>query len=145
MQDSLKLKGRLAVTVFSEDGSVKEQREFDNLIVNVGKNYLASAVLSAASSPFTHMAVGTGTTAAAVTDTTLQTELARSAFTTSSRTDNVVSISTTYGAGTGTGALTEAGLFSASSGGTMLSRVVFAVVNKGATDTLQINWTITLS
>lgn len=145
MQDSLKLKGRLSVTLTAADGSVKEQREFDNLIVNVGKNYLASAVLSSASTPFTHMAVGTGTTAAAVTDTTLQTELARLAFTTSSRTDNVVSISTTFGAGVGTGALTEAGILSASSGGNLLSRVVYAVVNKGATDTLQINWTITLS
>lgn len=42
----------------------------------------------------------------------------------------------TFAAGTGTGALTEAGIFNASSAGTMLNRVVFATVNKGASDTL---------
>jgi hypothetical protein len=41
----------------------------------------------------------------------------------------------TFGPGVDTGAITEAGLFSASSSGTMFARQVFSVVNKGAGDT----------
>ena len=94
---------------------------------------------------FVAMAIGTGTTAAALGDTALQTEVARQAFTSSSVSTNVVSLSTTYAAGVGTGALTEAGILSnAVSGGTLLSHVVFSAVNKGALDTLTINWTITV-
>ena len=48
-------------------------------------------------------------------------------------------------AGTGTGAVVEAGVLNASSGGTLLCRTVFAVVNKGAADTLKITWTVTVA
>jgi hypothetical protein len=51
---------------------------------------------------------------------------------------------TTYAAGTGTGAITEAGIFNASSSGTLLSHVVFSAINKGAADSLTITWTITV-
>jgi hypothetical protein len=50
-----------------------------------------------------------------------------------------------FEAGDGTGAVTEAGLFNAATGGDMLCRTVFSVVNKAADDTMAITWTITLS
>jgi hypothetical protein len=50
-----------------------------------------------------------------------------------------------FPAGTGTGAIVEAGLFNASSGGDMLCRTTFAVVNKGANDSITITWTVTVS
>jgi hypothetical protein len=72
-------------------------------------------------------------------------EIARAAFTSSSVSTNVVSLSNTYAAGTGTGSISEAGIFTnATSGGTMLSHVVFSSIGKGALDTLTINWTITI-
>jgi hypothetical protein len=138
--ETLSLKG--AIQVLKNDEVIFEK---DNLIVQVGKNFLASAVISSSSSPFVAMAVGTGTTAAALGDTALQSEIARAAFTSSSVSTNVVSLSNTYAAGTATGAITEAGIFNNStSGGTMLSHVVFSAVNKGTADTLTINWTITV-
>ena len=119
--------------------------EKKNLIVQVGKNFLANAIINSSTSPFVGMAIGTGTTPASTSDTTLQTELVRAAFTSSSVSTNVVSLSNTYAAGVGTGAITEAGIFTnATSGGTMLSHVVFSAVNKGSLDTLTINWTITV-
>lgn len=119
--------------------------EKKNLIVQVGKNFLANAIINSSTSPFVGMAIGTGTTPAATSDTTLETELVRAAFTSSSVSTNVVSLSNTYAAGVGTGAVTEAGIFTnATSGGTMLSHVVFSAVNKGTLDTLTINWTITV-
>ncbi len=51
----------------------------------------------------------------------------------------------TFSAGEGTGAVTEAGIFNASTSGTMLCRTVFSVVNKAAGDTLQVTWTVTFS
>lgn len=144
INDTLPLVGTLSLVVRGPDGQIKQEVAKKNLIVTVGKSFLANAVLASSTSPFTHMAIGTNGTAAALTDTTLGTEVARSAFTTSSRTDNVVTLSTTYAAGTGTGSLQEAGIFNASSGGTMLSHVVFSAVNKGAADSLTITWTITV-
>jgi hypothetical protein len=51
----------------------------------------------------------------------------------------------TFPAGTGTGAVTEAGIFNASSSGTMLCRTVFPVVNKQSGDSMTITWTVTVS
>ena len=50
-----------------------------------------------------------------------------------------------FPAGTGTGAVVEAAILNASSGGTLLCRTVFSVVNKAAADTLKITWTVTVS
>lgn len=139
VNETLTIRGDLVVSLNGEQ--VLEKK---NLIVNAGKNFLASAVINTSSSPFSYMAIGTGTTAAAVGDTALGSEVARSVFTSSSIASNVVTLSTTYAAGTGTGALTEAGILNASSGGTLLSRVVFSAINKGASDSLTIVWTITV-
>lgn len=140
MQDIINLVGEVEVL---RNGKVVLEKK--NLIVQAGKNFLASAIINSSSSPFVAMAIGEGTTAANTTDTALETEVARLAFTSSSVSTNVVTLSTTFPAGTGTGAITEAGILNnASSGGTMLSHVVFSAVNKGALDTLTINWTVTV-
>ena len=92
-----------------------------------------------------HMAIGTGSTAAAAGNTALGSEAGRVALTSSTVTDNAVAYVASFGAGTGTGAITEAGLLNASSSGTLLCRTVFSVINKGANDTLGITWTVTIS
>jgi len=96
-----------------------------------------------------HMAVGSGSTAAAAGDTSL-TELGRVSLTsttivTTSVTNDAVQYVATFAAGTGTGAITEAGIFNAGSAGTMLCRTVFAVINKGSLDTLTITWKVTVA
>lgn len=139
VNDTLSMRGDVIITL--NDKVVLDKK---NLVVTAGKAFLASAVINSSASPFTHMAIGTGTTAAAVGDTALGSEVARQAFTTSSVASNVVTLSTTYAAGTGTAALTEAGILNASSSGTLLSRVVFSAINKGSADSLTITWTITV-
>jgi hypothetical protein len=148
--DSIKMKGKLNIVLTGPDGKVKEQHEVDNLVVTVGKNFIASSMAkTTTNSPaaMTHMEVGTGTTAAAVGDTTLQSAVSgsRVSLTSTTVTNNNVAYVATFPAGTGTGALTEAGIFNASSSGTLLCRTVFSVINKGAADTLGITWTVTVN
>jgi hypothetical protein len=148
--DSIKMKGKLNIVLTGPDGKVKEQHEVDNLVVTVGKNFIASSMAkTTTNSPaaMTHMEVGTGTTAAAVGDTALQTPVASSrvSLTSTTVTNNNVAYVATFPAGTGTGALTEAGIFNAASTGTLLCRTVFSVINKGAADTLGITWTVTVN
>jgi hypothetical protein len=143
LNELFKLTGKVHVTVTNEHGEVVEQRAA-NLVVTTGKNFTASRMVGVASNVMSHMAIGSGTTAAAVGDTTLQTELARVALASSTATTNVVTYTATFGVGVGTGAVTEAGILNASSAGALLCRVVFAVVNKGANDTIAITWTVTV-
>lgn len=144
-QDAIKLTGELRITVTNPEGNVKQEVVVPNLVVTVGKNFIASRMKDATATAMTHMAIGSGTVAAAVGDTTLGTELGRVALTSTTVTANAVAYVATFPAGTGTGAVTEAGLFNASSAGTLLCRTVFSVINKGAADTLGITWTVTVN
>jgi hypothetical protein len=145
LQDSIKMTGELRITVTNPEGNVTQEVVVPNLVVTVGKNFIASRMKDATATAMTHMAIGSGTTAAAVGDTTLGTELGRVALTSTTVTANAVAYVATFPAGTGTGAVTEAGLFNASSAGTLLCRTVFSVINKGAADTLGITWTVTVN
>ena len=93
-----------------------------------------------------YIAVGTGTTVAATGNTALVTEVLRKAATFSHTTGTkVFQFEATFNAGEATGAITEAGVLNAATAGTMLDRVVFAVINKGADDTLTQRFTFTMS
>jgi hypothetical protein len=143
-QDQIKASGELLVVLTKPNGE-KEEHHFKNLVVNVGKNFVASRMVGTASAVMSHMAIGSGVTAAAGGDTALGTQLARVALTGSSALNNVVTYTASFAAGSGTGAVTEAGIFNADTGGTMLCRTVFAVVNKGADDAMSVTWTVTVS
>ena len=147
ISDSIKITGNVKIDIIGADGAVKDSREIKNLVVTVGKNYIASRMKDATATAMTHMELGTGTTAAAVGDTTLQAAISgsRTALTSTTVTANAIAYVASFPAGTGTGAVTEAGVFNAASAGTMLCRTVFSVVNKGAADAMSITWTITVS
>lgn len=143
--ENLKASGSLRVTVTGADGKVKEEHDFKNLVVTVGKNFVASRMVGTTANVMSHMAIGSSSTAAAAGDTTLGAELGRVALASGSATAAVVTYTATFPAGTGTGAVVEAGIFNASSAGTMLCRTVFSVVNKGTDDAMSVTWTVTIS
>lgn len=145
LKENPKVSGHLEIVLRDKNGKVKDERKLKNLVVTTGVNYIADRMADAAESAMSHMAVGTGSTAAAAGDTTLGTESARVALTSTTQTNEDVVYVASFGAGTGTGALTEAGILNAASAGTLLCRTVFAAVNKGADDTLQITWTVTVA
>lgn len=132
--------------VFDEFGVLKQEERSSNTVVTAGLNHIADQLsASPGGSAMSHMAVGTGNTAVNPADTALVTENDRNALT--SRTDSgaVVTYVGTWSAGDATAALTEAGIFNAGAAGTMLARTVFSVINKGASDTLVITWTVTFA
>ena len=145
MNDGLKLRGDVALVLRDKDGNVKDERLIENLIVNTGLNFICDRMKNDETA-MTHMALGSGSTAAAAGDTTLGSQLgSREDLDSSTVTNNQIVYVASFEAGDATGAVTEAGIFNALSGGTMLCRTVFSVVNKGADDTLTVNWTITLT
>ena len=146
LNDQLKLKGRVGIVLKDKDGNVKETRDIDNLVVDAGLDYIASRMKDATATAMTHMALGSGSTAAAAADTDLGSILgSRELLDSTTVTDNTVVYVSSFEAGDATGAVTEAGIFNASTGGTMLCRTVFSVVNKAADDTMSVTWTITIS
>jgi hypothetical protein len=215
LKDEVRLRGHLLIEVRGPDGELKDRKEFKNLVVSSGKAAIASRLAGSASAAATHMGVGTNNTAAAATDVALGTELTKAALTSTTLTNNAAVYVATFGAGVGTGAIVEAGLFngntaaatglsytrsgstitvtktshglaldravgiasatdSANNGGwtiknpltntfdlitgaagangtltlyqdIMYCRTVFSVVNKGASDTMTITWTVTIS
>ena len=140
LKDGLKLTGKLKIAI---NGNTVQ--EIPNQVVTDGKEYVASRMKDATATAMSHMAIGTGSTAAAAGDAALGTEAGRVALTSTTVSSNEVAYVATFGAGTGTGAITEAGILNASSNGTLLCRTVFSVVNKGSADSMTITWTVTVS
>jgi len=139
------LKGEFEVFLYDAMGRLKEYRKVKNITVNTGFSAVCDMMGNGGVEPFKYCAIGTGTTAPDASDTSLDNEVARVQGGYTKVSNTVWKNEATFGAGTGTGAITESGLFNASSGGTMLCRQTFAVINKGDNDTLVVTWQYTLS
>lgn len=148
INEQLRAIGKLKIEVIAPDGQVKDTREVDNLVVDTGRTHIASRMVGVAQAIMSHMAIGTSATAAAAGQTTLVAEVGtRVTFTSYTNASQVVTAIATFGASNPATAqgIQEAGIFNASSAGTMLCRTTFSVVNKDPADTLQITWTITVN
>lgn len=140
--NSAKWQYTLKIELRDQSGKVKDYREIHNTVTTAGKNGIADQILASPSlNKPTHMAIGTGSPSG----TALGTELDRNALTSKTRSNAVVTMVGDWAAGDGTGALTEAGVFDASSSGNMWLSTTFSVINKAAADTLSITWTLTVS
>lgn len=145
-KETIKLSGQLAIVLKDKDGKVKDTRNVKNLVVNTGIAYIVSRMKDTSKTAMSHMAVGSGTTVASASQTDLVTLVgSREALDSSTASSTNIVYECQFDAGDGTGALTEAGIFNAATSGDMLCRTVFATVNKAASDTMVITWTVTLS
>jgi hypothetical protein len=146
LNDKVRATGSLVITLTDEDGKVKDQRHVKNLVVDAGEAFIASRRAGTASAVMSHMGIGSGVTAAAAGDTALQTQVgSRVALSSTTPSASTIQYQASFVAGVSTGAITEAGIFNASTAGTMLCRTTFAVVNKLASDSLSITWTVTIT
>lgn len=131
-------------------GSWTSQKVVPNTVTNVGKALTAGLLTGDITNFFDYIAVGTGTTAADVTDTALQTESATAGLTRAASTNSRVTTDVTNDTAqfvriftvTGSVAVTESGIFDASSSGNMLARQVFSAINVVNGDSLTITWKI---
>jgi hypothetical protein len=145
MIEACGLKGEFEVFLYDKKGMLKDYRKVKNLTVDDGFAAVCAAMGTGITAAFTKCAIGTGTTAPAAGDSALETETARVAGGYTLVSDTTWINAATFPAGTGTGAITESGLLNAASGGTLLCRQTFPVINKGASDTLVVTWQYSLS
>ena len=145
--EQLKATGKVRIVQTNASGETIKEFEVPNLVVTTGKNYIASKIVATTNSPvsMTHMAIGTGTGTPGASDTALGAETGRVSLAGSVVSTNTITYTATFPAGTGTGALTEAGILNAASTGNMLCRTVFGIVTKTSSDTVIITWNVTVA
>lgn len=122
------------------------QMDAQDLVTNVGRIYLAQRIASGdtVASAMAYMAIGSGSTAAALGDTTMVAEVDRKALAVNSATtNNVYTAIATWGGAADTvtsAVIVEAGVLNhASSGqGTLFQRVTFSSVTLADSDLLSI-------
>lgn len=155
-KEVIKISGqKLNLEIIARDkfGKIKDRRLISNTITYAGLAEVAGLLNGATSGPFDYIAVGTGTTGASTSDTTLETEitdsgLARAQGTasriTTAQTNDTAQVTKTFSV-TGTKAVTEAGLLDAASSGVLLARQTFSAINVVSGDSLQMTWKIQVS
>lgn len=169
MENCIKAYGQLLIEKTNVVTLQTQSIVVPNLIVTLGKSYIAGRLKQTPQAAMTCMAIGTGTVAAALADTHMgglvgvaTTEVPAAAYIGSvrptldvannpSQNGAVLTYKATFAApgGTtgGTNAITEAGIFDNTTrdAGIMMCRTVFGVVTKTPLDSITITWTITIA
>src|SRR5574343_1370338 len=108
LTESIKATGHLHIALHKADGT-EQHFDFKNLVVDAGLVWIISRMKDASSAVMSHMAIGSGATSPAAGNTTLNTELGRVALSSTTQSSKTLTFVATFNAGTGTGAITEAG------------------------------------
>lgn len=164
-KNQIQLTGSLSLVLIDTiTGKLRQEIHVPNVVVLNGKKYIARRLAGTETGLMTHMGLGTsnttevaGSIGGVAGDSTLGAEITNTGGVTlyarqavaAAVTDNKVTYTSTFAAtnpsSAGGVALTEAGIFTALTGGTMLCRTVFPVVTKLTADALTITWNITIS
>lgn len=144
-------KGTVSVSVL-RNGNEIYYYESHNLITNTGKDFISTQLGS--TSPVTnganYIALSSDSTAPAATDTTLTGEISGSGLGRAQGTyshtvgTNTFTVQEAFTASGTVSGIQKTGLFTASSGGTMMAENTFSSVNLLSGDQLTITWTITI-
>lgn len=155
----IEVHGALSIVVTDTiTNSVRQELHIPNLVVSAGKTFIASRMVGTSQPIMSHMGIGTNSTTELAADISLGAELtvgggytgyARAALSIATSSSNVVTYSANFAANNpsappGGAILREAGIFNASTAGTMLCRTTYPIVTKLPADALTITWTITL-
>jgi hypothetical protein len=146
MKEKVYTKGHVRVQIIDQNGNVKSDKTFSNIVTTVGKAHIADQLAGvSAQNKMSHYAIGTGTNNPAIGDTALQTEIARVALSSAIATSNEIIYTAIFPAGVGTGTITEYGIFNALSGGTLLARAEQPAEVKGGSDAMIVEHTIEIN
>ena len=133
-------------------GKVKRRETYHNLITTVGRAVLANQLTAASPSPASprvnKVALGSNVTGPNNADIKLGTETYRNSVASQTNADNIAYITGFFSATETSGTYREAGLFInggvGADSGTLFSHVAINIT-KGVTETLTLDWTITIS
>lgn len=152
INDLIKVTGNLDVVLYDAEHRIKRAFSVPNRVVTAGKIVIAGRLIGTSPGVMTHMAVGTDNGSIltlADSNSALGAQIgSRVVLTSSTVSANVVTFTATFGAGVPTGGtleIVEAGIFNASTDGSMLCRTIFPVINKEPNDVLTINWNVTIN
>ena len=133
--------------LYGHDGELKQEAVNYNMITSAGVSalvlLLSEMVTSNSANTFKYIGVGTDTTSEQTSNTVLGAELSRHTCTVSYSAGAVLEVVGTFAAGSGTGAIAEYAIFDSNTNGSMLNGDTENVINKGASDSLQVTAQIT--
>lgn len=150
VNDVIRMRGFIEMELRNPQGHILEKRTINNVIVTAGRRWVLQQIASseiATAQSISHLAVGTGTTAPATSDSALGGENLRKAigtFTTANLTSNPPSwlAAVSFATNEANTTLGEVGLFNSNANGTMLGRATFSTINKTTSNTLSISYTV---
>lgn len=148
--DGLALRANVRIEVRdAQTDALLEWRAVHNLVVDAGIGQILDRIFNDTTTGpkfITHFAVGTSNAAVTSGQTALTAETFRDALTQVTRLNAVLTVRQFLSSTQANGVtLQEAGIFNASSGGTMLARAVYTGIAKDATRTVTFIWTFTLT
>lgn len=149
-QGDAKAYGVLFATIIRKDGTVIDLGCVGRRVVTTaGVNYMRDDFNAAAGSAditnFKYHGCGTGTTAEAITDTALVTETETRVTGSQSGAVSKIYVTAAQFTFSATRAITEHGIFSASSSGTLWDRTVFSALNVVSGDTITFTYSLTIA
>jgi hypothetical protein len=145
----LTLKGELSIKKYNKDDKLIQEINVPNLIVTTGRQYIARKIVGyvgSNSNTMSHMGIGSSSTTPLAANTSLNNQVgSRVSLDSSTVSSSVVTYSATFGpVSEFVGSIVEAGIFNASTDGTMLCHTTFPVVNKSSSETIVITWNISV-
>lgn len=141
--DKMGIRGECHIVLTHPDGTTDE-RLLQNTVTELMDKQVADQMSDGAGAAIGYIAVGTGTGQTSASTGLAAAEDINSLTTTTqglSGDDNDSIYVGDWAAGDGTAAITEAGVFLENNNTTMMLYSSFSVINKGASDTLQLTWT----
>jgi hypothetical protein len=140
----IKVTGALYIKKYNAKNKLVEEINVPNLIVTSGKQYIANRIVNGSMDTMSHMAVGKGSFITMLSNDSLIVEVARVELDSSEASGNTVKYVGVFPNDVAVDTLTEAGLFNAANAGVMLARTTFPTITKLATETIVIEWTISV-
>lgn len=152
ISQAVSLKGSYVATIRDAvTGEIKRKYYYENIVPTVGRTMIANNLTSASPTnvmKITHVALGSSTSTPANSDTQLGTETYRNAVASLTNASNIGYATGFYSASETSGTYREIGLFSNGTGsansGILLSRVSVNIT-KTTSETLTLDWTLTIS
>jgi len=147
IQDEMGIRGKIHVELFGPDGKLKDERFIKNTFTQLGDAHVADCLSDQGDGTIDYLGIGSVTGGKTTASTGLEASEARVADDSTTQgvgvADNDVVYVATFAAGVGTAAIVEAGILRDNDNTKLMCYADFAVINKGAADSLVITWTVT--